>query len=76
LNKLFWLVFKGDRLSVIIQPAGGIIAARLRAMLANVPGEFQEGHELDGKTAKKIPKVMIGTPLTRKQANALLKRMR
>jgi hypothetical protein len=58
---LFWLVFKdGKDLSVIIQPAGAIIAARIRALLTGVEGEFQEGHELDAKTAKKVPKAMIG----------------
>jgi len=29
-------------------------------MLAKVPDEFQEGHELNDKTAKKVPKGMIG----------------
>jgi hypothetical protein len=28
------------------------MTARLRTMLAKVPGEFQEGHELDEKTVK------------------------
>jgi len=50
---LFWLGFKADDISVYIQPADDIISARMRAMLANVPGTFQEGHELDAKTAKK-----------------------
>ena len=53
-GELFW--FKTKDISVIIQPAGHIIEARMRAMLANVFGEFQEGHELDDKTAKKVPK--------------------
>jgi hypothetical protein len=73
---LFWLVFKNSKeLSVVIQPAGAIIAARMRALLAGVEGEFQEGHELDAKTAKKVPKAMIGRVLTRKEATALLKRL-
>jgi hypothetical protein len=55
-----------------VQPAGHIIEARMRAMLANVPGEFQEGHELDDKTAKKVPKAMIGRVLSRKEATAIL----
>lgn len=58
---LFWLVFKDDKdLSVTIQPAGAIIAARMRALLAGVKGEFQEGHELDAKMARKVPKARIG----------------
>ena len=73
---LFWLVFKhGENISVIIQPADHIIAARMRAMLAKVTGEFQEGHELDDNTAKKVPKAMIGRVLSRKEATALLRKL-
>ena len=43
-------------MAVIIQPAGDLITARMRATLAGVAGEFQEGHELDAKMAKKVPK--------------------
>jgi hypothetical protein len=76
LNTLFWLVFKTrSDITVFIQPAGALGMARLRAALAGIEGEFQEGHELDGKTARKVPKAMIGTSLTRKQATALLKRL-
>jgi hypothetical protein len=74
-GELFWLVFKADDISVTIQPAGHIIEARMRAMLANAPGEFQEGHELDDKTAKKVPKRMIGRVLSRKEATALLTKL-
>lgn len=75
-DALFWLVFKnGHDLSVITQPAGQFIAARMRALLAGVEGEFQEGHELDAKTAKKVPKKMIGRVLTREEATALLKKL-
>jgi hypothetical protein len=49
--------------------------ARLKAALAGIEGEFQEGHALDAKMAKKVPKGQIGKPLTRKQATALLKRL-
>ena len=75
-QSLFWLVFKsGNDRSVIIQPAGTIIVARMRALLAGIEGEFQEGHELDAKTAKKVPKRMIGRVLSRKDATALLKKL-
>jgi hypothetical protein len=74
-GELFWLVFKAKDISVIIQPAGHIIEARMRAMLANVPGEFQEGHELDDKTAKKVPKAMIGRLMSREEATALLRKL-
>jgi hypothetical protein len=57
----FWLVFKkGKAVTLLIQPAGDIITARMRAMLANVPGEFREGYKLDDKMAKKVPKKQIG----------------
>ena len=76
MNKVFWLVFKkGGDITVFIQSAGALGMARLRAAIAGVEGEFQKGHELDGKTARKIPNAMIGTPLTRKHATALLKRL-
>jgi hypothetical protein len=76
LGTLFWLVFKkGSDITVFIQPAGALGMARLGASLAGIEGEFQEGHELDAKMARKVPKVQIGKPLTRAQANALLKKM-
>jgi hypothetical protein len=74
-GELFWLVFKAKDISVIIQPADHIITARIRAMLADVPGEFQEGHRLDDKTAKSVPKAMIGRVLSRKEATALLRKL-
>ena len=60
---------------MIVQPAGDLITARMRATLADVAGEFQEGHELDAKMAKKVPKAQIGKILSRAQATALLKRL-
>jgi hypothetical protein len=75
MTALFWLVFQAKDISVFIQPAGGLIEARMRAMLAKVPGEFQEGHELDDKIAKKVPKGMIGRVLSPKEATALLKKL-
>ena len=77
MSQLFWLVFKkGGEITVFIQPAGALGMARLRAALAGIDGEFQEGHELDDKTARKVPKGQIGKPLTRGQASALLKKLR
>ena len=35
-------------------------------------GEFTEGHELDGKTEKQVPKAMIGKRLTQEEAKRLL----
>lgn len=76
MGALFWLVFEQhDDVAVMIQPAGHIITARMRALLAGVEGEFQEGHELNAKMAKKVPKAQIGTVLSRAQAAALLKKL-
>jgi hypothetical protein len=71
---LFWLVYgKAQDITVFIQPAGALGEARLRAAIAGIEGEFLEGHELDDKMTKKMPKELIGKPLTRRQAAALLK---
>jgi hypothetical protein len=60
-DTLFWLVFKqSNDVSVMIQPATHIIPARLRAKLAGIERDFQEGHELDDRTAKMAPKTQIG----------------
>jgi hypothetical protein len=76
LDSLFWLVFKNaDDVAVMIQLAGHIIPARIRALLAGVEGEFQEGYELDAGMAKKVPKAQIGKLLSRAQAAALLKKL-
>jgi hypothetical protein len=48
----------------------------MRALLAGIEGEFQEGHELDAKMVRKVPKAMIGKSLSQKEANALLKKLR
>jgi hypothetical protein len=54
-------------------PAPSLVHARMRASLANLDqGEFTEGHELDGKTAKQIPKAMIGRRLSQEEAKRLL----
>ena len=42
---------------------------------AGIEGDFQEGHELDAKMAKKLPKKLIGKILSRAQAAALLKKV-
>ena len=62
-------------MTVFIQPADALGMVRLRAAIAGVEGKFQEGHELNAKTAKKVPKAMIEKPLTRKQATVLLKKL-
>lgn len=77
MDDLYWLVFKRKNdVAVLIQPANHIIMARLRAMIAGIEGEFQEGHRLDAKMARKVPKASIGKLLTASAARSLLKRLR
>ena len=73
---LYWLVFQAPNgPAVLIQPAYSLIAARMRAAIANVEGEFSEGHQLDAKTERRVPRSLIGRPLTREEAMKLLKRV-
>ena len=73
---LFWMVHEidGER-RVSIQEGSTLNFARLDAVIAGVEGVFVGGHMLDAKTARKIPKKMIGRALTLREANALLDRL-
>jgi hypothetical protein len=75
---VFWLVFSTPRgPCVILQPASHLIHARLAAGVTHQldPTTFSEGHQLDAKTIRKIPKDMIGKCLSSRQAQQLLKRL-
>jgi hypothetical protein len=74
---LFWLVFQHETtVCVVIQPAHSLIAARLRVAVAHdLIESFREGHELDPKTAKKVPKNYVGKPLSATQAKNLLAKL-
>jgi len=74
---LFWIVhILNDKPSVFIVEAEGMEIARLKASIAGFnEGMFSEIHELDAKTAKKIPKRLIGQVLDQHEANALLKKI-
>jgi hypothetical protein len=75
---VFWLTFKtSNGVCVVLQPASSLIWARVHAATKNglEPGSFIEGHQLDKKLIKKIPKDMIGKPLSSKQAQQLLKKL-
>ena len=52
-----------------------MMMARVKAGMAGQQSEPLECHELDAKTAKKIPAKTIGRTLTHKEAFALLKRI-
>jgi hypothetical protein len=71
---LYWLCYRhNNQISVVIEPGASLIHARMRAALSGLDaGEFTEGHELDGKTEKQVPKEMIGRRLSQAEAKRLL----
>jgi len=72
---LFWIAktIDGER-RYFIQEADWPIFAMLRAAIAGFRGHAEETIELDAKTARKVPKKMIGRVLSQKEAEALLAR--
>jgi hypothetical protein len=73
---MYWLTFEtsGD-IQVHIVQANHLLLARMKAGMVGQKGVFQEGQQLDARTAKKVPAKMIGRTLTHKEAFALLKRI-
>jgi hypothetical protein len=71
---LYWLCYRhNNQISVVIEPGASLIHARMRASLDGLDeGTFTEGHELDGKTEKQVPKTMIGRRLSQTEAKRLL----
>jgi hypothetical protein len=48
----------------------------MRAALSGLDeGTFTEGHELDGKTEREVPKAMIGRRLSQQEAKRLLAKL-
>ena len=74
--RLYWLVHKynGQR-RVFIQQASSMVSARLQARTMGHEGEYLEGHELQAKTARRLPLDMIGRVLSRDEAAGLLERL-
>ena len=73
---LFWLVHQVDDIRVVrLEESHALIFARLNAMIDGFNGRFVDAHELDAKTAKHIPRKMIGRTLTADEAAALLDRL-
>ena len=73
---LFWIVHEIDgKRRIFIQEAGALITARIKASITGFDGEFVEAHTLDAKTARKVPKKMIGRALSPREVSALLDRM-
>ena len=73
---LYWLCYQ-HQISVVIEPEASPIHARMRAALARLDeGNFTEGHELDRKTEKQVPKEMIGRRLSQEEAKRLLAKLK
>jgi hypothetical protein len=54
-----------------------LVHARQRASLEGLEeGTFTEGHELDRRTEKQIPKAMIGCRLSQEETKRLLANLR
>ena len=71
---LYWLCYRrNNQISVVIEPGASLIHARMRAALNGLDeGAFTEGHELDAKIERQIPKAMIGRRLSQEGAKRLL----
>ena len=74
---LYWLCYRhNNQVSVVIEPGTSLVHARMGAGLAELDeGEFTEGHELDRKTTKQVPKAMIGCRLSQEEAKRLLAKL-
>jgi hypothetical protein len=74
---LYWLCYQhNNQISVVIEPGASPIHARMRASLNRLhEGTFTEGHELDRRTEKQIPKAMIGRRLSQQEAKRLLAKL-
>ena len=74
---LYWIVHRNGADPVMaIFSASHLAAARLKAAVAGVGGDFVEAHELGDKIGRKVPKDLIGRALTLKEAQELLNRLR
>jgi len=73
---MWWLVFdvNGER-CVWLEDAPDMVQARFKATMAGSKGSFLEGHELDRKTAKKVPNDLVGRILRNPEAMRLLKKL-
>jgi hypothetical protein len=71
---LYWLVCStDDDIAVVVLPASALVYARFDAARKNRDdGTFVEGHQLDAKLSKRVPKKMIDRRLSQDEATKLL----
>jgi hypothetical protein len=60
---------------LFIVEAHYLMAAVLKAALANHPGKYVEGGEIPPTAARRVPKGMMGRTLTQAEAKTLLARL-
>jgi hypothetical protein len=73
-----WLTYRRfTRLQVIIVKAGSLVQARMAVSVLGLDegATYQEGHELDGPRTKRVPKDAIGKVLSRRHAEAVLRKL-
>jgi hypothetical protein len=70
---LFWLAYS-DGPRVFISDSGGE-PGMIKASIAGLKGRASEVYMLDEKTARKIPKAMIGRVLSQREAKGLLRKI-
>ncbi len=72
---LFWVAkIENGETTYFLQEASTQLYASLRASIAGQKGKPVESIELEDKTARKVPKKMIGRVLLQSEAEALLAR--
>jgi len=66
------------RLQVIIIQAGSLVQARMAVSVLGLDegATFQVGHELDAPRSKRVPKSAIGKVLSRREAEAVLRKLK
>jgi hypothetical protein len=75
---MWWLTYRRfTRLQVIIIRAGSLVQARMAVSVLGLDegATYQEGHELDGPRAKRVPKAVVGKVLNRRKAEAVLRKL-
>jgi hypothetical protein len=73
---MWWLTYrKFTQPQVVILKASSLIQARMIVSMAGLDNgmTFQEGHELDGVRAKRVPKGYLAKMLGRREAELLLR---